>query len=875
MDLASGATQTCSAAYGFAAELTTVDVGPTHLVVAAVARLAGHLLKCVASLGSAVTVPEQLWRPARWGMQTATVQSARGGGEPDTLVFRRLDPGTKYFVACGTAAPSEPAPSHSLQVLQGAPITTLMPAADLALSQGGVSTSSVVVTVRPGSGALRVRCVISTEAAAASADALWAEEVTGCEGNCAHGAGVTCADGVAPCGGGLVDSDVTAAANTPVVSGTSTCAAPRWVELDLGAVRLLNRARFWHDPGQRICSRRLDLRATASGVWHTVYRSGAGLGRDETDAGLRIDFDDRLARYARYYAGADGPGLRFTELALYHRGADALPRRPPPCGGANACAAVGVSAAGAWRDVVIAATDGGGEAGAEGGREIRFEFGGLRNNTLHFVACAATVPATSPVERALLSSSVARVGGGLRTLPPAPLRRAGLVLGNSKFSRLSSLVVSFRTGRALEESDELHFSLPDAWSLLPGVVAALSAQTLGQAARAGLQVGAVRASDAAGSKEVVCPFVTGQPHAGPVTIELSGLRNPSKPGAFGRALFSLWTSTAAGALIEGPSPIRADVLVVGAGCGPPGFANAVFERSGGGEPVGPSFFATAGEQLVGSCAEGYVDVAASASASGGPSLLTCGADGSYDAGSFQCVPDSCAGRDALLLGAVQAVLPADAPVAYGSTVTYSCNAGYAFAGPTTASRTCALADASGAADAAETDAGAAAGSVAWTGNAAVCAPIACEGVPGPLDAERDGDGHTFGSTVSFTCPDGGETSSRTCGADGHWEGQAAFCTVLADVELRFRTEFGTALGIDSPAERRAVVRRVEDMVLASLPTERREAVRVKSTMKRVTSMHMDWPGVLTAGERGVLEATLQELTCGDPPRPGCAVRITN
>lgn len=138
----------------------------------------------------------------------------------------------------------------------------------------------------------------------------------------------------------------------------------------------------------------------------------------------------------------------------------------------------------------------------------------------------------------------------------------------------------------------------------------------------------------------------------------------------------------------------------------------------------------------------------------GSATVTCQPDGTWSAGPPMCLVKDCGPLTAPANGAVAAVV-----TTVGAVATYSCAAGYGLAGG--AQRTCGT-------------------TATWSGAAPTCAIKDCGPLTAPTNGTISAKVTTYGATATYACmagfgPSGSET--RTCTADGTWDGMAPTCVV--------------------------------------------------------------------------------------------------
>lgn len=198
---------------------------------------------------------------------------------------------------------------------------------------------------------------------------------------------------------------------------------------------------------------------------------------------------------------------------------------------------------------------------------------------------------------------------------------------------------------------------------------------------------------------------------------------------------------------------------------------------------------TFGNSVSYSCASGYE--------LNGNTTRTCQADGTFGGTAPTCDPVDCGPLTAPTNGSVSTPT-----TTYGSTATYSCDAGYALTG--TSTRTCQATTAWS--DTAPTctlimtgcspnpcanggtctPSGASgftcdcSGAVGWTGS--TCStPVTCSGASAPTNGAVSSSSTTYNSSVTYSCNAGYTlvgSSSRLCQADGSFAGTAPTCQAV-------------------------------------------------------------------------------------------------
>jgi hypothetical protein len=154
---------------------------------------------------------------------------------------------------------------------------------------------------------------------------------------------------------------------------------------------------------------------------------------------------------------------------------------------------------------------------------------------------------------------------------------------------------------------------------------------------------------------------------------------------------------------------------------------------------------TYGSTATYSCVTGY--------GPSGSATRTCQATGAWSGTAPTCVIANCPALQSPTGGAVSAP-----SLAFGSTATYSCNAGYLL-GTGSASRTC---QANG----------------LWTGSQPTCDPKDCGAPPAPTHGSVAAAMTTFSSVATYSCASGytlSGSSTRTCQSDGAWSGALPSC----------------------------------------------------------------------------------------------------
>ncbi|HVZ73733.1 MAG TPA: hypothetical protein VHJ20_15240 [Polyangia bacterium] len=138
----------------------------------------------------------------------------------------------------------------------------------------------------------------------------------------------------------------------------------------------------------------------------------------------------------------------------------------------------------------------------------------------------------------------------------------------------------------------------------------------------------------------------------------------------------------------------------------------------------------------------------------GAASIKCQADGTWSASSPTCTVADCGAPTAPTNGTVSAPT-----TTYGATATFACKLGYLQAGSPT--QTCG-ADGH------------------WAGAAPTCAIADCGALTAPTNGMVAATATTYGSVATYTCTTGyGPSGSptRTCGADGKWDGVAPTCVL--------------------------------------------------------------------------------------------------
>ncbi|MBI5498035.1 MAG: choice-of-anchor D domain-containing protein [Deltaproteobacteria bacterium] len=136
----------------------------------------------------------------------------------------------------------------------------------------------------------------------------------------------------------------------------------------------------------------------------------------------------------------------------------------------------------------------------------------------------------------------------------------------------------------------------------------------------------------------------------------------------------------------------------------------------------------------------------------GSSTRTCGTGGVWSGSAPSCVPVDCGSLTSPTNGTVSAPT-----TTYGSTATYSCNAGYPISGSST--RTCGTGG-------------------FWSGTAPSCVQVDCGSLANPTNGTVTAPTTTFGGTATYSCNAGyniSGASTRTCGTGGAWSGSAPSC----------------------------------------------------------------------------------------------------
>lgn len=204
---------------------------------------------------------------------------------------------------------------------------------------------------------------------------------------------------------------------------------------------------------------------------------------------------------------------------------------------------------------------------------------------------------------------------------------------------------------------------------------------------------------------------------------------------------------------------------------------------------------------------------------GGPSTITCQANGSWSGGGLNCSPVSCGAAP----GANANGMVSGSGTTFGATRTYTCNDGYSGGGMldcqangmwsgatpactlinpycspaapanggvtggttigTTATYTCNMGYSMTSGSAMRT-CNANGPSGALSGSQPVCSPVDCGGLTNPSNGTvSTGGGTTFGSTATYACDPGytasGGNASRTCQANMTWSGSPLVCTMSA------------------------------------------------------------------------------------------------
>jgi hypothetical protein len=138
----------------------------------------------------------------------------------------------------------------------------------------------------------------------------------------------------------------------------------------------------------------------------------------------------------------------------------------------------------------------------------------------------------------------------------------------------------------------------------------------------------------------------------------------------------------------------------------------------------------------------------------GAATRVCQPDGTWDGTAPTCVPVDCGALPSPTNGSVNTPT-----TTYNSAATYACTAGYTLS--STTPRVC-QADKT------------------WSGTAPTCAPVDC----GPLTAPENGfvsaPTTTYNSVATYSCTTGygpSGSSTRTCQADGTWNGSAPTCVI--------------------------------------------------------------------------------------------------
>ena len=156
--------------------------------------------------------------------------------------------------------------------------------------------------------------------------------------------------------------------------------------------------------------------------------------------------------------------------------------------------------------------------------------------------------------------------------------------------------------------------------------------------------------------------------------------------------------------------------------------------------------ATYGNSVMFACNAGY-DVAGSAT-------LSCQLDGNWSGPAPTCAPVTCSGLVAPTNGSVTPT-----STTYGLQANYSCGAGYTLMGSST--RTC------------QAD-------MSWSGTAPTCVPVACPTLAPPTNGTLSSTTGSFGQTTMYACNANymlsvSGTPTRTCQANGQWDGTAPTC----------------------------------------------------------------------------------------------------
>ena len=100
----------------------------------------------------------------------------------------------------------------------------------------------------------------------------------------------------------------------------ATCAAPVWVQVDLGQTKSVDSVRLWHyyKDKRKYCGQSVQL-SVDEVHWTTVYDTGTGYGDWEILEGKLVSFPPQLARYVRHYCGPSNKnsGVHFLEVDVY------------------------------------------------------------------------------------------------------------------------------------------------------------------------------------------------------------------------------------------------------------------------------------------------------------------------------------------------------------------------------------------------------------------------------------------------------------------------------------------------------------------------------------------------------------------------------